>query len=218
MPGDENMADDNKSTGFWGSFAGALTAAAAVITAITGLIIALRQTPPQTTGGSLESPKATISRPQRTSPESPTLVRPVSDYRVQLQSKQNNGDSVRIISISPPPGTQLSAGRDTPMNFRLGYTLKSSVTAMLFVQIAQFDHDPSSGCGGSGHIPDAMGTKINAGQGEVSVDIIWHGGVSKANHPSGGSIAPTFSIWDANRQDIISSFPVVEEACYHFSS
>jgi len=212
------MAGDEKSTGFWGSIAGALTATAAVITAITGLIIALRQPAPVPTGGNVESPKATISRPQKPPDETPTPAQPVIDYRVLLQSKQNNGDSVRIIGISPPPGTHLVAGRDTPMTFRLAYTLKSTAAAMLFVQIAQFDRDPSSGCGGSGHIPDAIGTKISAGQGQVSVDLVWHGGRSKGSPPTGGSFAPTFSIWSEDRRDIISSFPIVEQACYHFSS
>ena len=212
------MAEDIKTSGFWGSIPGALTATAAVITAITGLIIALRQPSPQPTGDKVESPKATISRPQTGSPETPRPAQPLSDYRVQLQSKQNNGDSIRIINISPPPGTHLLAGRNTTMTFRLAYTLHSAKTALLFVQIAQYDRDPNSGCGGSGNIPDAIGTRINAGQGELTVDLIWHGGISKGTPPRAGSFAPTFSIWDANRRDVISSFPIVEEACYRFSS
>lgn len=219
------MASDERPHGFWSSISGILTALAAVITAIAGLVVALKPSPqPQLTGGPVESRTVTVpNTPQRDTKPPDPLASPTpspliaADWHREVQARQNNGDSVRLISISPPPGTSLIAGRETPLTFRIGYTLKSSKSATLYVQIAQFDRDPSSGCEGSGHIPDAAGTKITAGSGEVVVEVIWRGGVSKDLAPSAGHIAPTFSFWSSKRE-LISNFPTISEACYRFSS
>jgi hypothetical protein len=62
------MADDTKTTGFWQTVPGILTALAAIITAVAGLLIALYQ------AGLLSSPKS--PPPNANSPNAAALVAP----------------------------------------------------------------------------------------------------------------------------------------------
>ncbi|MFL9898016.1 hypothetical protein PQR71_07585 [Paraburkholderia fungorum] len=106
---------------------------------------------------------------------------------------------------------------DTQFTLRLKYTLKSTDTARLSVQIAQFPGNPSSRCAGSSNTPDATGIPISSDQHEATVQVIWHGGSSKGPPPDEGYIAPRFSFWQSNARELISRFPVLEAACYRFS-
>jgi hypothetical protein len=215
------MATDDKPKSFWSSLPGVLASIAALLTAIAGLIVALRTTnQPQITGGVVSAPvvTATTKDDSPVSPASAVAQPTTADYHRVLQSEERNGDTVKVLSITPSPEIPLVAGKDTPITVKVAYSLKSVKSALLYVQIAQFDKDLSSGCGGDGHVPDAGNIRIEAGQGEASIEVIWRGGVSKEMRPREGHIAPTFSIWSDNRQERISVFPTLQEACYRFSS
>lgn len=133
------MGTEDKSRGFWSSFAGILTALAGLITAIAGLVIALRPSETPTAnlspaGTTITAPPNSASTTANTSPAGPPSET-TPDYSQVLQAKQLNGDWVRVLSISPPPTTPLAAGTNVPFTFRVEYMLKSADSARLATSI-----------------------------------------------------------------------------------
>lgn len=89
-------------------------------------------------------------------------------------------DSVRLVSMTPPPGTYLHRLIRQPINVVLEYSLVSESSALLSVSVAQI-RQSAAGCStNAGQLTDATSIPIMHGRHSVSVTVSWSGDTPEA--------------------------------------
>ncbi len=113
----------------------------------------------------------------------------------------NDPDSVRILSVNPPPGTLLKIGQRADFDVYLTYRLQSLDNGALSIQIVQFDNSPS--CAGASHIPAAQHVSIARGEQKTLVKVSYPVGGDKEIVKS-GSVSITATLWkDFNTHQVL---------------
>jgi hypothetical protein len=72
-------------------------------------------------------------------------------------------DSVQILDISPPPGSQLTRGSPQVFNIKVTYSLQSTDTGILSMSVAQIRESALQCAGKSGQLTDATEVPMNEG-------------------------------------------------------
>ena len=133
-------------------------------------------------------------------------------------SAATTGDNVYISSVSPSLGTVLKSGQPVDFEFRLHYNLVSSDQAALSVSIAQMADSTEKCRSQSGQLIDPNYVIIDRGEGDVSLQVTWHGGDNgKGEITTAGYLAPAPSLLKTDLTDRIFYFWVFEDYCYPFA-
>jgi len=191
-----------------------LTAIAAILTAIGGLITVLFAV------GVLRLP----SSPTSATPTTLATIAPSQTQPTEVPAAITQ-DTLSISSISPAVGVPLKSGQAVEFEINLHYTLKSADQAILGLFIEEFP-DSAKGCVGSDH-QTSGGTyvPISRGESDVLVRLKWFRDPGKLGEKDliasgAGYLGLGANFWTAingSPDRLIQSFGIFPNHCYAFT-
>jgi hypothetical protein len=84
-------------------------------------------------------------------------------------------DSVRIVDITPKPGSFFHRGTPQAFDIKLEYSVQSVDAGLMSISVDQI-RDSVSQCAGVGHLTDIAQVPVERGRRTVDITVIWNGG------------------------------------------
>lgn len=203
--------DDGRSDrSWWQTLPGVLTAVAALVTAITGLIVGLSQAGIlRGSDNAASDPIIHSSAPTSQSPQPPIhpKVLPPKPSQDGYSGLAPATDSATVVAISPAAGTPLSGNIGHSITMKIRYRLESAKAMILAPTAEGFDDD---GCASTNHrtIGVSFPSQIHLAGGDGDVDVALN---VPAAHSTKGfevrSVSARASFWsgfDSNQRVIVN--------------
>ena len=171
----------------------------------TGYLFSRRGDSGSTPKGTNQVSHSSIAQPavqQPARPANPQNVTVPPTALGQWLEDRQSGDSIRVLEISPPPGTKLEGA--TEFRLRVEYKLSSEDRAMLIVAFGESSED-GTGCDNMGrrqHTPFTakFPGPLQRGEGTIEATASWTVGSGKRTSVASGFLTATPAFWKVNEQ------------------